>query len=153
MTPNKHISSTYRKRSAARLMAVQCAYTLEVTNFSLEDALKNAAYYQGQNADQTPLLPADLSLVTALLTHYTAHKQLFIDIIAQNLPPEWPLHRLDKVLLSILQMATTELHMAPETKTPVLISEYLDIAHSFYGEKEPGFIHAILEKIAQSLRS
>ena len=45
-------------------------------------------------------------------------------------------------------MCSSDLSYKLNTPTKVIISEYIDITHSFYFQKEPEFVNAILDKIA-----
>jgi transcription antitermination protein NusB len=35
----------------------------------------------------------------------------------------------------------------------VVITEYVDVAHSFYGEDEPGLVNAVLDTLAREVRA
>ena len=75
--------------------------------------------------------------------------QIQIDsIIKKNLSINWRFSRLDKILKAILRAAVYEISYKLDTPTKVIINEYIDITHSFYSQKEPEFVNAILDKIA-----
>ena len=69
-------------------------------------------------------------------------------IIENNLSSDWKFNRLDKILKAILRTAVYEISYKLNTPSKVIINEYIDITHSFYSQKEPEFINAILDKIA-----
>ena len=69
-------------------------------------------------------------------------------IIKKNLSSNWRFNRLDKILKAILRAAVYEISYQLHTPSKVIINEYIDITHSFYSQKEPEFVNAILEKIA-----
>ena len=56
----------------------------------------------------------------------------------------------DITLRAILRAAVYELLFTPDTPFKVVINEYINIAQSFYSEKEPEFLNAILDKVAKS---
>ena len=69
-------------------------------------------------------------------------------IIKKNLSSNWRFTRLDKILKAILRAAVYEISYKLSTPSKVIINEYIDITHSFYSQKEPEFVNAILDKIA-----
>ncbi len=69
-------------------------------------------------------------------------------IIKKNLSSNWRFNRLDKILKAILRAAVYEISYQLRTPSKVIINEYIDITYSFYSQKEPEFVNAILEKIA-----
>ena len=69
-------------------------------------------------------------------------------IIKKNLSSIWRFSRLDKILKAILRAAVYEISYKLSTPSKVIINEYIDITHSFYSQKEPEFVNAILDKIA-----
>lgn len=69
-------------------------------------------------------------------------------IIKKNLSSNWRFSRLDKILKAILRAAVYEISYKLSTPSKVIINEYIDITHSFYSQKEPEFVNAILDKIA-----
>ena len=54
---------------------------------------------------------------------------------------------------NILQAGVYELMFRPDIPRPVIINEYIDITHSYYEGKEPGFVNGILDELAKTLRA
>lgn len=77
-------------------------------------------------------------------------EEMIDELIASHLPESWTVARLDPVLHAICRAAIAE---AITQKTPfkVILREYSDIAETFYGDKEIGFIHKIINGILTSL--
>jgi N utilization substance protein B len=73
-------------------------------------------------------------------------------LLAEALPPEWPLARLDPVLRALLRAAGAELAMPDGPPIAVVINEYLDVAHGFFTGEEPRMANGILETVARVLR-
>ncbi len=73
-------------------------------------------------------------------------------LLAEALPPEWPLVRLDPVLRALLRAAGAELAMRDGPPIPVVINEYLDVAHGFFVGDEPKMANGLMERLARSLR-
>lgn len=61
--------------------------------------------------------------------------------------PKFPLDKIAKVDLSILQLATFELMFEKKTPPKVIINEAVELAHELGSEKSPSFVNAVLGKI------
>jgi N utilization substance protein B len=53
---------------------------------------------------------------------------------------------------AILRAGTYELLARADVPTAAAISEYVDVAHAFYERREAGFVNALLDAIAKSVR-
>ena len=73
-------------------------------------------------------------------------------LIARVLPQDWPLQRLEVIFLSILRCGVHELRCHLDVPPKVTINEYVDVAHGFYGGKEPAMVNAVLDRLARQLR-
>jgi N utilization substance protein B len=56
------------------------------------------------------------------------------------------------VLRAILRAGAFELMFRKDVPVRVVISEYVDVAHGFYGEDEPGLVNAVLDAVAREVR-
>ena len=54
--------------------------------------------------------------------------------------------------VTLLRAAVYELTEEGETPARVIITQYLDVAHAFYGGREPGFVNGVLDRLARDLR-
>ena len=64
----------------------------------------------------------------------------------------WRLERIDSVLRAILRAGTYELMARLDVPAPVVINEYVNLAHAFFDGKEPGFANAVLDTLVRRLR-
>lgn len=71
------------------------------------------------------------------------------DQATQALAPGWPAHRQPSVDRAILRLAHYELTHGG--KPSVVINEAVELAKSYGTEKSPGFVNALLDKIAKAL--
>ncbi len=60
--------------------------------------------------------------------------------------------RLDSTLRAILRAAAFELHAEPATPSKVVLNEYMEICHAFFGEDERKFANAVMDAVARHLR-
>ncbi|MEI8320403.1 MAG: transcription antitermination factor NusB [Alphaproteobacteria bacterium] len=148
----KNISLGYRKKSAARLAAVQTLYDMEISKISAKEALQNCQYYKGKNLEDEAAVGSDTALLTKLVEGVTDNQEMIDTLISSCLTADWKIGRLDKVLLSILRAGIGELYLFPEVKQQIILSEYVEVSRAFYDEKEPGLVNAILQKAADQLR-
>jgi N utilization substance protein B len=146
---------TSRKRTAARLAAVQALYQMELAA-APADAVVGEFLAHRLAPDSVREPPdfgdADRELF-AELTRGTATQRDMIDrTIAASLSPDWPLPRLEAVLRAILRVGAYELAFRHEVPPEISINEYVDIAHAFFAGKEPGLVNGVLDKIARDVR-
>ena len=60
---------------------------------------------------------------------------------------------IEAVLRAILRAGLYELAYGQEVPAKAVISEYVDLAHSFFVEKEPGLVNGMLDALARQLRT
>jgi transcription antitermination protein NusB len=68
------------------------------------------------------------------------------DAAVRPLAPEWPTHRQPAIDRNLLRLAYFEI-MRGETPAKVAINEAVELAKEFGGEKSPGFVNAVLDRI------
>jgi N utilization substance protein B len=59
---------------------------------------------------------------------------------------------METLVVAILRAGAYELLARPDMPTPVIINEYVDVAHAFFDQKEPGMINGILDNLAKTAR-
>jgi transcription antitermination protein NusB len=144
-----------RKRTAARLAAVQALYQMELADASAEIVVDEfLAHRLAPDAarDETDFGEADRDLFVVLARGTATQRDAIDRTIAAALSPDWPLTRLDAVLRAILRVGAYELAHRRDVPPEIAINEYLDIAHAFFSDKEPGLVNGVLDKIAHDLR-
>jgi transcription antitermination protein NusB len=72
--------------------------------------------------------------------------------IASKLASGWSLERLDRPMRAILRAGAYELLARPDVPVGSVISEYVDVAHAFYEQRESGFVNGLLDAIAKEAR-
>jgi N utilization substance protein B len=142
-------------RSTARLLGVQAVYQMEMTGIGADRALGEFIQHRldAPGEEGETFAPADRSVFVAVVGGVARDRTTLDEAIAGALDPSWTIERLETVLLAILRCGVFELRSRPEVPTGTVINEYIDIAHAFYGGKEPALVNAVLDRIARVLRS
>ncbi len=141
------------ERSAARLAAVQALYQMDVSGKGVVDALAEfEAFWIGREVEGVTFAPAETAFFRDILGG-VVREQVAIDrTVDAALAKGWPLKRIEAVLRAILRAAGYELMFRKDVPARVAISEYVDVAHRFYGEDEPGMVNAVLDAVAREVR-
>ncbi len=142
-----------RRRTAARLAAVQALYQMEVSGTSPANVVMEFIRHRlGHEGEGESFGAADERLFEDLVEGASARRGELDQRIAAVLTPDWPLERLEIILRAILRAGAYELLARPEVPVRVAISEYIDIAHAFFAGKEPGLVNGVLDRLARTLR-
>ncbi|HXQ51959.1 MAG TPA: transcription antitermination factor NusB [Stellaceae bacterium] len=141
-----------RRRSAARLAAVQALYQIELAGATPDSVIAEFAQDGLRREIEGERQEVDEGFFADLVRGAASRQGELDDLICSVLTPEWPLARLETVLRAILRAGTYELLALGDVPVPVAINEYLDIAHAFYSGKEPGLINGVLDRLARTLR-
>lgn len=141
-------------RSSARLMAVQALYQMALTGASVAGIVDEFVHHRlaGGDIEGARYAPADRDLFVRLVRGVAGAAEELDALIARVLPEKWPLQRLELILLSILHCGVYELRSHLDVPPKVTITEYVDVAHGFYGGKEPAMVNAVLDRLARDLR-
>jgi transcription antitermination protein NusB len=147
-TPNRASS-----RSAARLAAVQALYQMDMTGIDLTDVIAEFETHRlGKEVEGCQYRDAEASFFRDLVEG-VVREQLRIDpLIDKQLAEGWRLTRVDSILRAILRSGAYELLVRSDVPARVVISEYVDIAHAFFGEDEPKVVNGILDRLGHKSR-
>lgn len=148
-----------RPRTGARVAAVQALYQSEQSGEAAETVIDQFIRHRlgalpGQDGFEDGRVPeADVPLFAAIVRKAAANGETLDGVISGHLDEEWPLPRLDPVLRALLRAGAAELWGGgAQPPARVVINEYLDIAHGFFGGEEPRFANGVLDAVARSLR-
>ncbi|HXP31453.1 MAG TPA: transcription antitermination factor NusB [Stellaceae bacterium] len=142
-----------RRRTAARLAAVQALYQIELAGAPAETVVTEFLRHRlGRQREDETFGEADATLFAELVRGAVERQAELDRLIGAALSPDWPLLRLESVLRAILRLGAYELLACSEVPATVAISEYLDIAHAFFAAKEPGLVNGVLDHLARTLR-
>ncbi len=141
------------RRGAARLAAVQALYQVEQTGAAGADIVDEfVAHRLGRDVDGVTFREPDPAYFADVVEGAVRRGEEIDGLVAGALVEGWPLERLDSTLRAMLRAATYELLARPDVPARVVISEYVDIAHAFFGGPEPGFVNGVLDRLGHLLR-
>jgi transcription antitermination protein NusB len=142
------------ERSAARLAAVQALYQMDVSGKSVVDALAEfEAFWIGREVEGIEFKPSDVEFFRNILSGVVENQRPIDMKVDAALAAGWPLARVEAVLRAILRGGAYELMFRKDVPARVVITEYVDVAHGFYGEDEPGLVNAVLDTVARDVRA
>ena len=144
-----------RRRSVARLAAVQALYQLEANPEADPRAVVRefSRHRFGDEIGGDRLEEADPALFAAIV-HGVSDDQERLDAeISAALTEDWPMQRLDAVLRAILRAGAYELVHRGDVPPRITLKEYTVIAHAFFTGKEPGLANGVLNRLAHTLRA
>lgn len=142
------------KRSIARIAAVQSLYqSTLLKELSFKPLFDTSKHFEQEFLKELGAKKYDHDFFEFLVTGILENIEDIDSMIEKALPENWAFNRIDLVLLSILRAGVFELWKMLGTDSAIIINEYLNATHAFYGDKEPGFANGILHTISTRLRS
>jgi N utilization substance protein B len=146
------MSPGHEERSAARLAALQALYQLEMTGNAPDEVVQEFIEHRfGAEGEQA--LRHDQEFF-ADIVHGVLRHQFEIDrSVARSLASGWTLARIDSILRALLRAATYELVARRDVPAKVVIDEYVELARDFFEGEEPGFVNAVLDRLAHRKRA
>ena len=147
-----------RRRSAARLAAVQALYQQSVSGTATPRLLNEFHNHRlGAELDAEEggdrLAEADRPFFDDLVSGSLARSAELDSTITQFLGTGWSIDRLDKLMLQILRCGAYEMLARADVPRAAVVSEYVDVAHAFYEQREAGFVNALLDRLGKSVRA
>ncbi len=162
---------TGRRRSAARLAAVQALYEMDVAGADADDVLEEFLQKRWRlgrageapegggegletpDSGEEPLTDPDEEWLGDLVHGVATQREELDGFIGQALSSGWTVDKLETLLRVILRAGAYELAKKPDVPAAVVITEYLDVAHAFFEGKETGLVNGVLDHLARKLRS
>ena len=146
-------AKTANQRGAARLSAVQALYQMDVGGATLPSVVAEfEAHRLGQELEGDQLRPADAGFFRTLVGGVVEAQRRIDPMIHRNLPPTWPLTRIDFTLRAIMRCGVFELMERKDVPAKVVITEYVDVAKAFFSADEPGLVNGVLDAVARHAR-
>ena len=141
------------RTSATRLASVQSLYEIEISGSSDDSVMLDFLHERWERlGDSGELADLDKSKFAALVRGVKIERSKLDEMIASALDKGRSLERLDILLQSILRAGVFELYRENTVPAAVVINEYVDVAHAFFEDSEPGFVNATLDALAKQVR-
>jgi len=156
-----------RRRSAARLAAVQALYAVALGGVRIDDMLRDVlegrvggvALADEPDPDgvsdptevSIALAPVDTGLLTRLGRGAAANLERLDEMIDACLSGDWSGTRLEALLRALLRVAVYELTEVEDVPPRVTITEFVDVAGAFYDGAEVRLVNAVLDRIAREV--
>jgi N utilization substance protein B len=140
-------------RSAARLAAVQALYQQRMEGTAQAKLLDEFHQHRlGREIEDEQYAEADVDFFNDVVMGTLARSEEIDALLAERLADGWTLARLDKTMLQILRAGTYELMARPDVPVGTAISEYVDVAHAFFDQREAKFVNGILDAVGKVVR-
>jgi transcription antitermination protein NusB len=142
-----------KARSAARLAAVQALYQRQMEDTHLPRLLDEFHQHRlGQEIEDAQYADAEITFFDDVVSGVVARGEEIDALLTERLAQGWSLERLDKTMLQILRAGTYELLARADVPTGSVISEYVDVAHAFFDQREAKFVNGVLDAVAKAVR-
>ncbi len=153
MPTNTKRATQAARRSAARLASVQALYQMDLANTDLNDIVHEFTTYRfsGDASDDAAVRP-DAVFFSEIVRGVVRNQREIDPVVDEQLAEGWRLVRVDATLRAILRAAMFELLERRDVPVKVVINEYIDVAHAFFGEDEPRVVNGILHNLAERYR-
>lgn len=146
----------------ARLAVVQALYERDTADVSpnevkasfLSGAMGGEVLQESEDEEKfVKIFDFDKELFSSIFDYSVNNKNEIDETISTNLDGKhWSVDKLESVLKAVLQAGIAELCVNTDTDKPVIISEYIDMADSFYPDgAEKRLVNAVLDKVAKAL--
>ena len=143
-----------KSRSVARLAAVQALYQMDMEKVSLARLLNEFHTHRlGAEIEDAQYAEAEVDFFDDIVGGVDARREEVDAIVESKLGEKWKISRLDKTMLQILRAGVYEMIARADVPTATVITEYVDVAHAFFDEKDAKFVNGLLDAVAKVKRS
>ncbi|MBR2299623.1 MAG: transcription antitermination factor NusB [Alphaproteobacteria bacterium] len=160
----KFVSKKIRKKSGARLAAVQAVYMAHFGELPVDEVIQDfkdgkiGRYVidedsSSQAEEMVEISPIDVEYFESLVKGVHAKKELLEKSLNLYLNEKWDFDKMNGTMQALLLCAVYELTNTLDIDTKVLIQEYVDLAYAFFSKNEPKMVNALLDQIAHAVRN
>jgi len=157
---HKPVPLSLRRKSSARLAAVQCIYRIRVNDDNITPAELFDDYMAQWHDDKLSPNRAmsfdaepDKPLFMKLLAGTVENREHIDSIIKTSLNDKWKIERMSSLLTAIIACAIYELKYTPALNTVIIVNEYVTLTGRFFELQEVGFVNGLLDVLSKELRS
>jgi len=154
--PAADAKGDHAAKRLARLAAVQALYQIALTQTPAARVVKDFRDHPPTSGPDMPEGPAfdimDRELFGEIAVGVSESEATLDEMIAGACDEKISAARIEVLLRAILRAGAYELHRHAHIPAAVIVNDYVDVAHAFFGQKEPGLVNAILDRLAKNLR-
>lgn len=142
-----------RKRSQARMLALQALCTLEAVGENFRTELPRFLADEENLVDLgIPEMPdSDMLQFARRLADGAWTDRKALDERLEKSAAHWSLARMTPVDRNVLRLGLFELLTMPETPAAVVVNEAIELAKLFSDTESPGFVNGILDAVRREL--
>lgn len=161
----KFISEKIKRKSAARLAAVQATYMIEYGQLSVDEVIKDfvngeiGRYAIEEESDGFEIMEQNVEIEAIDADYFTSltkgvqkNKEAIEKSLASYLKEGWQFERFDGTMRALLLCAAYEIAYTTDVDAAVIVKEYVDLAYAFFAKGEPKMVNALLDNIAKTVR-
>ena len=158
----KFVSEKIRKKSGARLAAVQATYMAAFTDLSIDEIIEDfksgeigryAIEEDALSGEHTvELEEMDKPYFEELVRGVLSKKEDLEKALRSYLKDASSYDHMNATMQALLLCAVYELGYTTDIDAKVIIQEYVDLAYAFFIKNEPKMINALLDQIAKNIR-
>ncbi len=140
-----------KKRSAARIGAVQTLYAIKIGQSDICKAMADFIKNGGMVEMDGISYPANQQMYGHIING-VIQRDADITDLANAVLTKRPLHRQNLLIQFIIKAGIFELLENDTLDSHLIISEYVDIAHAFFEPKEAGMVNGVLDSVSRTVR-
>ncbi len=158
----KFVSEKIRKKSGARLAAVQATYMVAFSELNVDEVIEDfksgaiGRYAIEEDAltgeHAVELEEIDKPYFEKLVRGVHLKKEALEKSLRTYLKESTAYDHMNTTMQALLLCAVYELGYTQDVDTKVIIQEYVDLAYAFFVKNEPKMINALLDQIAKNVR-
>ncbi len=147
--------SAKAKALAARLCAVQAWYQhTQNKKQPVCDLITEVLEHNiGMEIDGEKMVVPDGAFLKSLLIGMGEREGDLLDIVGACLEKDGARREVEPLLKCVMLAGAYELLCSLDTDPPIIINDYLNVAHGFYEKAEVGFVNGVLDRISSQLRT
>jgi len=149
-------SKTGKRRSAARLAAVQALYEMDMVGAPADAVLAEfmaKRWRLGAGEAEDVMAEPDAGWLADLVNGVSAGAEELDNAIAPALSPDLAIGRLETLLRVLLRAGAYELTAKPDVPAAAVIDEYVEVANAFFDGKEAALVNGVLDRLARQVRA
>jgi len=156
----KFVSKKIKKKTAARLAAVQACYMMEYGQLPLDEVIRDFANGEigryvisediNANEEMQEISEMDKEYFEQILRGVQSNKEELEKSLSLYLKEGWSFERMDGTMRALLLCAVYELINTVDVDVKVIIQEYVDLAYAFFTKSEPRVVNALLDQVSKA---